>query len=585
MRHAINGTIVALLMVLGIYVLISAYNNVKVQAVEQLDAQQMILARAAAKGIETYFSTKEDLLETLGSMESVVKCDERGKRVLDDFYNAQKNEYYAVTRTDKSGRIIYSYPDIERIGTDISGQKHVRLMLHTHKPVLSNIFRSVQGLQSIALHVPVFDEGSFAGSVAVLLPFDRIARDFVSGIKIGHSGYAFLLSEDGIELYCPVPGHVGVSIFENCEGYTSILDMAREMLQGKEGITTYEFGMIRNLLVDTVTKHAVYLPVHLAQTFWSICIATPEDEILSVIEGFKIRWALALSLLLLAFGCCAFWIVRAYFAVQRKTEELALAVHDLNEANARLQKADKVKSIFIESVSHELRTPMTSIVGFTKLVGKDVFKNILPMLASDTNAKNKAERVVGNLKIIEFEAERLTRLINDVLDSAKIESGKMKWDDQVFMLHDILRLAVQTIQGQLVPGVAVVLPDDLSSPWVKADPDRMMQVMMNLLSNAAKFTKEGAISVGLKYLSDNVLEVSVTDTGMGIPSDECENIFERFYQVRCDNTGEAKPKGTGLGLSICKQIVEHYGGRIWVESSLGQGSAFKFTLPVARVAA
>lgn len=228
---------------------------------------------------------------------------------------------------------------------------------------------------------------------------------------------------------------------------------------------------------------------------------------------------------------------------------------------------------------------MTSIVGFTKLVGKDVFKNILPMLASDTNAKNKAERVVGNLKIIEFEAERLTRLINDVLDSAKIESGKMKWDDQVFMLHDILRLAVQTIKGQLVPGVAVVLPDDLPSPWVKADPDRMMQVMMNLLSNAAKFTKEGAISVGLKYLSDDVLEVSVTDTGIGIPSDECENIFERFYQVRCDNAGEAKPKGTGLGLSICKQIVEHYGGRIWVESSLGQGSAFKFTLPVARVAA
>lgn len=579
MRYIINGLIASLLVVASFLVLISAYNRVKIQAIENLDAQQKILAKAAAKGIETYFSTKKDLLHVLANLPEIVSLDGTGKEILRKFYQSYADEYYAITRVDENGKIVFSFPDESQIGVDISSQKHVQKLLSSQNAVLSNVFKSVQGISAIALHVPVFNGERFTGSVAVLLPFDRIAKEFVSDIKIGKSGYAFLLSEEGIELYCPVPGHVGVSISKTCEDYPSILAMASKMLKGEKGVATYDFGMIRDRVVENIKKYAVFIPVKLDQTFWSICVATPEGEALDFIEGFRIRWMVALMLLVVAFSYCGFWIIRAYFAVRRKTFELSEAAIKLNQVNVRLQEIDKIKSVFIESVSHELRTPMTSIIGFVKLIAKDFSKNFKPFLDKDEGLKRKTERIIENLQIVEFEGERLTRLINDVLDSAKIESGRMKWDDQIFQINDVLWLAVSTIKGQLPVGVSVLYSNDNSSPWVKADPDRLMQVMMNLLSNAVKFTYNGSVSVSYESSLINILTVTVKDTGIGIPDADLEKVFDRFHQVLHHDDNESKPKGTGLGLSICRQVVEHYGGKIWVESELGKGSSFRFTFP------
>ncbi|BAH74455.1 sensor histidine kinase [Solidesulfovibrio magneticus] len=579
MRYVLHGLIASLLVVASFFVLFSAYNDIKTQAVENLNTQQRILAKSAAKGIESYFATKKDLLQLMGSMPEVIDMNEEGKRILKNFFQQYTNEYHAISRVDERGEIIYSYPDEDQVGSDISSQQHVQKILSSHEPVLSSVFKSNQGLDVIALHVPVFEAERFVGSVAVLLPFDRIAKDFVSDIKIGKSGYALLLSQEGVELYCPFPGHVGEQISNTGEEYPSILAMASRMLKGEEGTAAYDFGMDKDENFKNLTKYAVFLPVKLDQTFWSISVVTPEREALDYIEGLRTHWIMALVLLFTASAYCGFLIVRAYFVVRKKTFELSDAAKELSEANVRLQEVDKIKSVFIESVSHELRTPMTSIMGFIKLISKDFWKNFKPFLDQNEKLKKKTERIMENLQIVEFEGERLTRLINDVLDSAKIESGRMKWDDQIFQINDVLWLAVSTIKGQLPIGVDVLYSNDNSSPWVKADPDRLMQVMMNLLSNAVKFTSNGYVSVSYESSLSNILTVTVKDTGVGIPDGDLEKVFDRFHQVQQDNDNESKPKGTGLGLSICKQVVDHYGGKIWVESELGKGSFFKFTFP------
>ena len=152
---------------------------------------------------------------------------------------------------------------------------------------------------------------------------------------------------------------------------------------------------------------------------------------------------------------------------------------ELEAANERLMEVDRMKSAFLSTVSHEVRTPMTSILGFVKLVVKDMSKYVAPAIQDDAALKSKMERIEDNLQIIAFEGERLTRLLNDVLDAARIESGKMQWEDQAFPIKDFLHLAVDTIKGQVGPQLDVSLNDDGSAPWVLADPDRIMQVMMN----------------------------------------------------------------------------------------------------------
>ena len=175
------------------------------------------------------------------------------------------------------------------------------------------------------------------------------------------------------------------------------------------------------------------------------------------------------------------------------------------------------------------------------------------------------------------EGERLTKLIDDVLDLAKIEAGKLEWHMEPVNVEDIIERATAATSSlfeqkglRLVKDVAPGLPS------VTGDRDRLIQVVINLISNAVKFTDSGSITCRAEQ-RDGALVVSVIDTGMGIAPADQPKVFERFKQV--GDTLTDKPKGTGLGLPICREIVEHHGGRIWVESEIGKGSTFAFSLP------
>ena len=252
---------------------------------------------------------------------------------------------------------------------------------------------------------------------------------------------------------------------------------------------------------------------------------------------------------------------------------------EAKEAKAHAEEANETKSAFLSTVSHELRTPLTSVLGFAKIIKKRLEERIFPKIPTDDAKTTKTMRqVTENLNVVVSEGERLTKLINDVLDLAKIESGKVEWNFQPIFMQDVINRATASTTS-LFEQKNLELKTNIQSdlPLVNGDQDKMIQVMVNLLSNAVKFTDEGFVSIKASR-EENEIKIEVQDTGIGIAEEDREKVFERFRQV--GDTLTDKPQGTGLGLPICKEILEHHGGSIEMKSKLGKGSTFSFSIPI-----
>jgi signal transduction histidine kinase len=257
--------------------------------------------------------------------------------------------------------------------------------------------------------------------------------------------------------------------------------------------------------------------------------------------------------------------------LEEKSRALEAASAELRAANLRLQEIDRLKDEFLTTVTHELRTPLTSIRSFSEIL--------------HDNAELPPDQRREFLTIIIKESERLTRLINQVLDLAKIEAGRYDWQMVRLDVRELVLDAMATTK-QLFKDRNVALDADLPAclPPVRADRDQLMQVIINLLSNAVKFSPAGTGAVGVSVASrPDGIEIRVRDNGPGVARENQELIFEKFRQV--GDTKSGKPQGTGLGLAICRRIIEHFGGRIWVESEPGAGATFAVFVPYAKAEA
>ncbi len=270
--------------------------------------------------------------------------------------------------------------------------------------------------------------------------------------------------------------------------------------------------------------------------------------------------------------------------VVERTAALAAAIEEAQAARVAAEAASASKTAFLSNVSHELRTPLTSVVGFSKLIRRRLDEAVFPAVpAGDPKLDRQMRQVSDNLGIIVEEGERLTALINDTLDLAKIEAGRMEWRRDVVDLAEVITRATAATAPLLTgSGPQMVLDLEPDLPTIIGDRDRLIQVVINLISNAVKFTASGTITCTARLdPASSSLVVSVADTGVGIAPEDQAKVFEQFGQA--GDTLTDKPRGTGLGLPICREIVEHHGGRLWLESEVGRGSVFSFTLPLGAV--
>ena len=244
--------------------------------------------------------------------------------------------------------------------------------------------------------------------------------------------------------------------------------------------------------------------------------------------------------------------------VKERTQELA-------KLNEKLKKLDKVKSDFVSAVSHELRTPLTSIKGYSSI-----------LIAGKLGEVSPAQK--ERLEKIDKHSNSLTHLINNLLDIARIESGRVQMEIKDISIKETLEGIVDIITPQMKEKkISLKINSKTNVDKIKADQGQLERVFLNLLSNAIKFTPEkGKITIHIKD-EDGFIEFGLEDSGIGIPKQDLQKVFEEFF--RSDNAQDQKIKGSGLGLSLVKKIIEAHKGKIWVDSELNKGTKFSFTIP------
>lgn len=247
---------------------------------------------------------------------------------------------------------------------------------------------------------------------------------------------------------------------------------------------------------------------------------------------------------------------------QKAQDRLDRALIELSAANRQLEQLNKSQSVFISTVSHEFRTALTGIEGFSEMMHTEDFSPLeIKEYAADINT----------------DAKRLNRMITDMLDLDRMESGKMKLYPGKVEINAIIRAAVERISPN-APEHSFRLELDDSLPAITGDNDKLIQVVANLLTNAVKYSPAGGEILIRSCLDGNTIHIQLQDHGLGIPEDALERIFERYNRVEADATRYIR--GTGLGLPIVREIIQMHRGRVWAESIQGQGSTFHFTLPV-----
>ena len=446
----------------------------------------------------------------------------------------------------------------------------------------------------------------FPGSIIGVLVAEvnlRYIWEIVRDIRVGKAGYAYIVARSG-----DIIAHPDIGLVLN-RRKADHLEQVKAALRPAPVIQKPESMVTSSLSGDKVLSSYAFLP----GLDWAVVVEQPLGEAYERLYASLLRTStlvlLGLGMALLAAAYVARRVVRPLHTLQRGVErigkgdlnfrlqiatgdeiqtlaeefnKMAAALRDayanleekvrertqeLMVANERLKELDKMKSLFLSNVSHELKTPLTAIGGLVD--------NLIDGLTGPLNGK-QTRYMTG----IKDSTERLARLIRDLLDLSVIETGKSELKPARFSLSRLIHEVVETLKPLAVEkGISVEIARTNGDATAWADRDKITQVLTNLIVNAVKFSPAGgSLKLSMTAANDRgLLEVSVSDTGPGIPPTEVERIFHEFYQI--SQPGREKTMGVGLGLAISKKLVEMHGGKIRVESVPGEGSTFFFTLP------
>jgi signal transduction histidine kinase len=545
------------------------YNVEKERTIEQLNERQLIHAKQAAKGLEDYIESWVKRLVLLSKNESIVKLTPSGKKLADDFFEEQKNQIGSLIRTDKKGIIIYAPQNLNLTGKDISYEKHVKDILANHKSIVSDIFYAVQGYNAIAIHVPVYDNDGFVGSLGAILKVEAAGKRFLDDIKIGENGYAWMISKDGIELYNPIEGHTGKSIYETSLEFPSLLDMGKRMMAGETGYTTFYYNQSRSKNTELTKRYGIYTPVHIYNTYWSIGVASPENEVLTSLINYRNNLLLIIVGLFIGATIFAYYGMKTFGIIKESNarEKAELLLQKLNseleskvaERTNQLKETNQDLERFNYTVSHDLRAPLRAINGFVEA---------LP----DENDGPLSDEAQNLLKRIKRAAEKMDTIIESMLKLSRLNYHSL----------DITDLNISAMTRSIAKEMQSYYPEVLYEIKVEdalrasGDYELIILLLENLLSNAFKFSSKTDKPVIQLFRTEkegkNVF--CITDNGAGFVGEKDSKLFTPFKRFHSDY----EFVGIGIGLAIVKKIIDMHHGKIWVESSPGNGASFYFYL-------
>lgn len=322
------------------------YRDAENAAIGKLNQQQLIHAREVALGIEDFFGTWIRSLNSLSQMDAIIGGDAVGKRYLQLYHEAHHEQIMAITRVDENGGIVDSYPARDEIRTALSKQKNNNEILRDHRAVISNVFKTIDSLDAVALHVPVFQNGQFRGSIGILINFDDLVRRYLDPIRVSQTGNAWVIDRDGNILYTPNQAYIGKTVFEVLKNNAALEKIVKDMLAGHEGVAQYDFDRLVERKVSADTKYVAYMPVRLGPTFWSICIVSDERDVFAELVTFRNKLAAVIGSLFVCgmvfaiFGAKA-WLIVTEEEKRRRVEE------KLRESESRFRSVADTAPVMI----------------------------------------------------------------------------------------------------------------------------------------------------------------------------------------------------------------------------------------------
>ncbi|MCU7495768.1 MAG: PAS domain S-box protein [Ignavibacteria bacterium] len=369
------------------YLFYDAYYDVKEETVKQFNKEQNVHALQAATGIRTFFNHYKDQLGYFSVQDEVANLNRDGKELLTRFYFSHRHEIMAVTRIDSAGRVLFTAPyNSFLMGRNISYQEHVKRFLKFRKDVLSDVFNAVQGYRSVAYYVPVFQNGRFKGGIAVLVPFENLSKNFLKDIKVRDHGTAWIVSHEGTILYDSVAANNFKPVYEVFRNSPTALSMIRKILKGQTGSGEYyKISPDAKSGSSEVRMHAVYLPVHIADQFWSIIVSTPEKEVLGAMRGFIIKWLSIIILLISGILVYLYYAVKAE-AIIKEEKRRRLAERALKDSEKKFRtlvelSPDAITLIDLDSRILACNKQAAQMLGFVSpedLIGKNSLDMIVP---------------------------------------------------------------------------------------------------------------------------------------------------------------------------------------------------------------
>jgi len=539
---------------------------------EQYQTQQLILTQYVSYSIGELLNERVLLLEVVAQKQQGVP-DDLFRSEFETVYEVA-DIYYVLEFIDANGTVVSGYP-VENVplGFNLYSNnmtwafEHVR---DTGEVYISEPVNTMEGIFGAYVWVPVFENRQFRGSILGIVSDENIITQFET--TSDSSNYVYIVDDKGMILYDQS------GTYEKGTNYLDYIDQndtdRLHVLEAQMG------GMMGNGKYWQETTDGSeyvlvsYSPINWYNQRWSVGLTSPGDAVDDIILSVyvKLFTVAAVSVLFILFVSSQVYIILLNWnktlerEVEKKTSELQESNESLTAANIKLKELDGLKNEFLSMVSHELKTPLTAM-----------------KTSSEFLLEDRCEPAVRNqlLALIVRNVDRQARLVDDLLDISRIESNRIKFNMEPVSLPEALDHSIENIR-RLSESKGVVLRVDMpqSLPAVIADRDKLIQVFVNLLNNAVKFTQRGGAVTVLAQDSGDNIEVVVSDTGIGIDPSHVGHIFDKFYQI--DSTSTRTAGGCGLGLAITKGLVEGMGGSIRVESKPGVGSKFILTLKKAQ---